>query len=293
MTDVFAKYVAPARAKPQLWRLILGLGVIGICWITTTFGLLLGGQIMMSGDGILAASHEIQDGTTPFGMAVLLLTFSGLLIGSVLAALLLHQRGLRSLTGPFRPFLADFLKVLVPVALFYVLLMAGWHVMFDPVPNLEFRIWIVMVPIGLAGVALQTLAEELAFRGYLMQQLAARFRSPVIWMGVPTLSFGLLHFTSQAGLTIGLLIVLATGTFGYVAADLTRRRGNLGAAWALHLINNSFAILFLATAGNLPGLALWLTPYGMDTPGILAITLITDIIALVVAWRISLWALGR
>ncbi len=41
---------------------------------------------------------------------------------------------------------------------------------------------------------IQTGAEELVFRGYLQQQLAARFASPLIWMVLPALIFGAVHY---------------------------------------------------------------------------------------------------
>ncbi len=47
-----------------------------------------------------------------------------------------------------------------------------------------------LLPLTLAGLVVQTGAEELLFRGYLTQQLAARFEARAIWMGVPALAFG-------------------------------------------------------------------------------------------------------
>jgi DNA-directed RNA polymerase subunit RPC12/RpoP len=41
------------------------------------------------------------------------------------------------------------------------------------------------------GVLIQTGAEEVLFRGYLQQQLAARFASPIAWMVLPSAIFAL------------------------------------------------------------------------------------------------------
>ena len=51
----------------------------------------------------------------------------------------------------------------------------------------------MLLPLGIAGLFCQVFAEEVAFRGYLQTQLAARFTSPVIWMSLPALGFGLLQ----------------------------------------------------------------------------------------------------
>ena len=293
MSDPFAAYVAPARPRNQIWRLVLGVIIIGFFWVLGTFSVLFGAQAVLPPEALGAALAGVETGSTPLGMSLLFLTFLGLLIGSIAAAGLMHRRGLQSLTGPYRAFFGDFARVILPLLAFYGGLVALWNLTFDPIPNLAFGQWLVLIPLGLAGVAIQTLAEEMAFRGYFMQQLAARFRSPLVWMGLPTIAFGALHFTGQAGLAVGVLIVLATAAFGLAAADLTRRRGNLGAAWGLHFLNNCFAILILATGGTLPGLALWVTPYGMDTPDILMVMLVADMVALFIAWRMAVWALAR
>jgi len=286
MTPAFKTFVAPARQRNQLWRLALGVFVIGLCWVGGTFIVLFGGQILLGGNGLLAASAEVQDGSTPFGMAILFLTFLGLLAGPMLAAKLLHKRGPASLTGPIGAMLGDFLRVMPTIIVFYVAVLVLWLLVYDPTPNLLFSQWLVILPIGLAGLLVQTLAEELAFRGYLMQQLAARFRSPIIWMGLPSLAFGMLHYTGQYGGQIGILVVLATGVFGLAAADLTRRTGNIGAAWALHLSNNAVAILFLATEGNLAGMSLWLTPYAMNDTATMSRMIVVDIMTLCAVWYV-------
>jgi membrane protease YdiL (CAAX protease family) len=150
----------------------------------------------------------------------------------------------------------------------------------------------MLLPLALLGVAVQTGAEELVFRGYLQQQLAARFRSPLIWMLVPSLAFGAAHYdpaTSGGNLW---LIVLATGAFGLAAADLTARSGSLGAAWGFHFANNVAALLVIAVKGTIPGLALFTTPYDATDPVMRGLVVI-DIVTLAVAWLLVRRALSR
>ena len=105
---------------------------------------------------------------------------------------------------------------------------------------------------------MQSAAEELAFRGFLMQSLAARFRSPVVWWLLPALLFGALHWNpAELGANAG-LGVLASTVVGLALADVTARTGNLSAAIGLHFANNVMAMLVVALPSPVSGLALYL-----------------------------------
>ena len=289
----FETFIAPARPRNQLWRLIAGILLIGVVWLAVVIGIMAFLQAQLGVDEFAAARDEIARGATPFGVLVLFLTFGGLLVGAGAAAILLHRRSAMTLIGPVRAFVRDAATVLPISIALYAILTLAWFLIFDAVPNMELRVWIGLLGIGLAGLVLQTLAEEVAFRGYLMQQLAARFDAPVIWMGLPALAFGLMHITPGAGPLNGTLIIVATGVFGLITADLTRRTGSLGAAWGLHLGNNIFAVLIVALDDTLPGLALWLTPYSVSDAGTLSLLLIVDIASLVLIWALLVRILGR
>jgi membrane protease YdiL (CAAX protease family) len=123
-----------------------------------------------------------------------------------------------------------------------------------------------------------------AFRGYLQSQLAARFASPMVWLVLPALAFGLLHMdTVTYGANGWLVMVWATG-FGLAAGDLTARFGTLGPATALHLVNNFSAILVAAPKGQFDGLALYVYPFSLGEAGAVAAVLPVDILTLLCAW---------
>lgn len=291
MTLSFGEFVESARMHPQIWRVILGIILIGLIWVAIGVAIML---FVLGGFGVPDQMvEEIVEGRTPFGINVLFATFSGLLIGTMVVARLLHGRSMLSVFGPGRQFITDFLRVLPIAVLIYGLFLAGWRMFFEPQAHLSFSVWLSVLFGSVAGVALQTLAEETAFRGYLMQQLAARFSAPLIWMGLPTVFFGLMHFDGSLSFTNSLLVVLATGTFGLVAADLTRHTGNLGAAWGLHFVNNFVAMFVLSTGDHLSGLALWKTPYGMQDHTTLSVMLALDIAMQLVLWRILVRFLAR
>lgn len=176
---------------------------------------------------------------------------------------LLHRRGLASLIAPPRapltrhilsgalltlaatPFLMtlDALLTVDGARLVYVGPFAGWAVL-----------------ALLAGllIPLQAAGEELLFRGYLQQQLAARCPSPVIWAVLPSIGFGWLHQDPSLGADLSRAFIASTALFGLGAAYLTWRTGSLGIAIGAHVMNNWIALLALGLAeDSLSALALW------------------------------------
>ncbi|MFV2003423.1 MAG: cation transporter, partial [Paracoccaceae bacterium] len=168
-----------------------------------------------------------------------------------------------------------------------------WSLVFDPVPNLGMKQWLALLPLALVGIALQSGAEELVFRSYLLQQLAARFRSPLIWMIAPGLIFALFHYDPRSMGQNTWLVIAAAGVFALVASDLTRLTGSIGAAWGFHFANNVVAIAIIAIDGTIPGLALYLTPYSADDTALLPMLISGDIALMLLAWLILRRTLPR
>ena len=82
---------------------------------------------------------------------------------------------------------------------------------------------------------LQAAAEEVFFRGYLMQALGSLVAQPWFGVVVSALVFALLHGTQNLPLFLDRL------GFGLLAAVLVWRTGGLEAGIAAHVINNVFA----------------------------------------------------
>ncbi|MEZ5685612.1 MAG: CPBP family intramembrane glutamic endopeptidase [Paracoccaceae bacterium] len=99
----------------------------------------------------------------------------------------LHQRALGSLLGA--QVLRDFRKVLIPLAALWLALLLA---LLNPDVGRSAPLPTVLtwLPLVLPLLVLQIGAEELVFRGYLLQQLGARFHHPLIWMGLPSVLFG-------------------------------------------------------------------------------------------------------
>ncbi|MEL7116701.1 MAG: type II CAAX endopeptidase family protein [Pseudomonadota bacterium] len=280
----FETFVAPARARAEIWRTLAGICVAAIISVVT-----LTAFLNLLGDAGIGID---PDGGDPFSMLIILATFVGMAMGPMAAVALLHRRGLRTLLGPLPWALRDFIVAAGVVTLVYAASLVVWSMQYDALPGIDFGLWITVLPLALLGVLIQTGAEELVFRGYLQQQLAARFASPIAWAIVPSALFAWGHYDETAMGQNALLFVLATGIFGLIAADLTARTGSIGAAWGMHFANNVYAVLIVSAQGPLSGLALYQTPYTIRAPEI-AWLVVVDAITLLIAWGLIRRLLSR
>ncbi len=280
----FDAYIGPARPKSQLWRLLIG-SVLCIGIYTGFIGVLFGLLILTQGvDQAALLAREVTEAKTPTAALALLFTFVGMALGPIITVRLLHKRPAASLFGPRVRVIRDFAVAAGTVGLIYGLAMIFWTARHDAVPQLDFSLWLSFLPLAIVALLIQTGAEELVFRGYLMQQLAARFRSPLIWMVFPALIFGAVHFDPTTSGDNVWLIIAAAGLFGLVATDLTAVTGSIGAAWGFHFANNFAALLIVAVDGTIPGLALYLTPYGTEDIATLRPLILLDLLTLAIAW---------
>lgn len=286
-----AEFVAPARARPQLWRLLVGFVVVGVIY-AIGIALVFGGIFLVSGaDGTQTWVTEMMEATGPTGTLLILATFIGMALGPMLAVVLLHRRSIGSLFGPLpRTFRHFLIAMAVCVFAYGLSFLMPNDVRIEPA--MERALWLSFLPMALAGILLQTGAEEILFRGYLQQQLAARFASPIIWMVLPSLLFASLHYQPEVMGDNALYIVAATGLFGLLAADLTAKTGSIGAAWGFHFANNVVAILIVALDGPLSGLALFTAPLSAASAEIRPLILL-DMGTTVVTWVLIRLAVTR
>ncbi|PZX46136.1 hypothetical protein LY56_01107 [Roseinatronobacter thiooxidans] len=291
---VFDRYVAPARLRPQLWRLVLGLVllfVIYILWMGAMAGVI---GLALGASRLEEALGAIGTGSTPASLILLLLTFVGMALGAFAAARWVHKRPVATLFGPRDIVLRDFA---VGFGIFALVALPGiiWFLAtLDLTRGVAWNVWLMFLPLALVGLLIQTGAEELVFRGYMQQQLAARFASRWVWMVLPSVIFGLVHYAPEEMGGSVWMIVFLTGAFGLLMADLTARSGSIGMAWGLHFANNLFAILLFTTGEALDGLALYRLPFSAsDTETILPL-LGLDLLGMLLVWAICRRALrGR
>ncbi|MCG7521583.1 CPBP family intramembrane glutamic endopeptidase [Ruegeria sp. Ofav3-42] len=285
------RLVNPGRARPELWRLLVGLAIVGV--VVTLLNLVL--FALVSGLGSFEWAENLLTGASPVSMLVLLTSFAFVTFGVSIAARRLQHRSLRSILGPRREGVSQFLRVfraLVVVGLI-VAILPPYDMGATLTQNLALSTWLLFLPLSLMAVLIQTSAEEVLFRGYMQQSLAARFRSPIIWMGLPSFLFAAGHFAPGSAGDNAFLVAVWSGMFGLLAADLTARSGTLGPAIALHLFNNMVALLFISLPDGLSGLALYLLPNDMSDTGALRQWLYVDFAVMIVSWLTARVALRR
>ncbi|SDW08320.1 CPBP family intramembrane glutamic endopeptidase [Roseicitreum antarcticum] len=290
----FAAYVQPARQRPQLWRLILGLVLVFVIYASWMALMGVGLWLIHGSEGLEQRLAQTVTGSTPVGLLMLLASFAGMALGVFAAVRWLHRRPIASLFGRAPVVLRDFCLgagVMGAIALAGLLLLPDLGARAAAV---SWQVWLAFLPLALLGLMLQTGTEELLFRGYIQQQLAARFASPVIWMIGPSVLFGMVHYAPDVMGPTTWYVVLVTGFFGLVAADLTRRSGSIGLAWGLHLANNFVAIMIVTAGGGLDALALYRLPFAHDDLNTMRPLLFADMGGLALAWAICALALrGR
>lgn len=257
-TSKFEQFIAPAKEGAAFWRLLLGLVVLAVVYfvivVATGFAAVAVDQTGDPAQAMLA----LTSGNTRTSMTLILLSFAGAVLGVCIATILVHRRSPLTLFGPGRAMLRDFG---IAVGVFFVLQMimyAGWAFFFDGIPQRSFGSVLAFLPIAAVLILIQTGAEELLFRGYLMQQLAVRFQSPIVWFVIPPIAFGLLHYNPQMMGDLTWVVVIIISITGILWTDLTRVTGNIGAAWGWHFANNFMLMNFLGNSGELNGYV-WMT----------------------------------
>ena len=294
MPQTHTRFIAPARTYPQLWRLLAGVLLIVVVFIPSVTAMMAAAWWIMARDqdGLVWIERMIVADTAT-GTLLLLATFLPMAMATFLAARVLQKRGPGTLFGPRVRVLRDFVIAAGIVGAMLTISVGLWSLSYDAVANLPPGTWAILLPLSLLGVLIQTGAEEVLFRGYLQQQLSARFRSPLVWMVVPSLLFGLVHFDAITMGENAWLVVGYAAIFGLVAADLTARTGSIGAAWGFHFANNVLAILILATDGTITGLSLFLTPYRIDEVEQLNVLILLDLGFMVLLWWLVRRAVAR
>lgn len=272
-----------ARAKSELWRFALGVVLVIVVW----FALSLLSDVFLL-PVLLAATGQADfiTGTNPAGMAMLLGSFVYAIVAVALVVQGLHHRSLGSVIGPKHRAIWQGTRVLrILAVLVAVLVILPPYSMGAPLGrNLDLARWLMWLPLSLALVLIQVSAEEILFRGYLQQGLAARFKSPLVWMVLPSALFGMGHYMPAEAGENAWLIVAGSTLYGVLMADLTARSGSLGPAIAVHFVNNVWSLLVIASPSSLHGLALYLHPFAMDDIAALRPWLLVDLLVILVSW---------
>jgi len=268
----FQRWVDLARPRAQLLRTAIGSVLVVVAWLawTMAFGLVAIGGGLVNPDALGAAMGQGGASLTyldaVMAMGVLLATFWGLWLGVWLVAKLLHKRDLSTVLAHDRRIRLDYFLVGMALAAGYLALSLGSIWLSGPPParsSLPIEHWLIAFAPLVLLIFFQTAGEELFFRGYLTQQLAARIPHPLVWGLLPSLAFGLAHTANGGGDAQFTVYYVAVATLlGLVMTALVWRTGGLAAAMGFHLMNNIGAMLLVGIAGVTPPIALFVMDFG-------------------------------
>ncbi len=279
----------PARPSAGLGR--LAAGVAGFVVVFLLISLMLSALVNALSRMFLSPmmqpfwGQDLANASTPLTALLNLYFFVAMILALRITLWLIHKRPLRGLLGPLPLALMQFwqvIRLLVPIYLLSFLLPAPEPLQLAP--NLDFGLWIVLLPVALIGLLIQTSAEELIFRGYLQSQLAARFRHPLVWIGIPSVLFAMMHFDPNIDETAAWLVVVWALVFALITGDLTARSGTLGPAIALHLANNVMAIAIAAPEGSFDGLALFTYPFSVSDSQLMMAWMPVEMLIMLCCW---------
>lgn len=249
---------AARLGRNEWWRYLLGLGLIFfMAFILGAVPLLIAVFVVLL-DNNPATSVNPQTGmligVEPLLVFPLLLfSFVALMLGLVMAVELLHRRraatlvavGRRINWGRIAQGFAVWVLLIALAALLEAVFFPGrYRLTFDPLRWLPFALMaIVLVPI-------QAAAEELLFRGYLLQGLGLLTRSPLLLSFTTGLLFAALHLANPE-VTVNFWLVMGYYfIFGLAMAMITLRDNGLELAIGLHAGNNLFGALLATFEGS-------------------------------------------
>jgi membrane protease YdiL (CAAX protease family) len=252
--DTYFAYAS--RGKNAWWRYLL----------TPILGLLLTALTLMVIAGALALLHLLPPGiaaemqqpkyVAPFYLGIAA-TFGLLTAGFALAAVLVQRKRPSDIIGQWRwkffvQGFAIWIGVQVLLALVdFAIAPAGFSVSFNSGTAL-------LASTALAGIVVQTFAEEFIFRGYVTQGLVLAFKKPLPAAIVSGILFGSLHIPNGSAQALNAVI------FGIVCALIAIRTGGLALTFGLHLANNYFGAVIVVSGSDVfkgsPGIINQTTP---------------------------------
>jgi membrane protease YdiL (CAAX protease family) len=236
------------QGKHDWWRYVLAVVVILFMW--QILGALPGAALLiwtMVRDGLQAGSGSGAARGTVITFVALMLASVFFICGIYLAMRFIHRRSMRTLVTPAR--LIDWRRLFQGFGVWFVMatLMSAIEALLFPgryVWSLDMQRFLPFVFLALILVPIQTSAEELFFRGYILQALGLRLRNIWVLSAISGLLFALPHLLNPEASVNYPLLFLYYFAFGFSLAFLTLRDGRLELALGAHAANNLFSGLF-------------------------------------------------
>lgn len=229
MSTPAALYLAAAdTGSNSWWRYVLGIALIAACWLI---------------GGAYAYALVLQ---LPLGAVIEFVAINAsilmLLAGVLVVVITLHRRHWRTLVTPLARI--DWRRIVTGAAVWGFLALLGAAIESLLFPGryawtLDLRLWLPFVLVALLLTPLQCLAEELVFRGYLMQALGRLWRQPAFVAVASSAVFVVPHLYNPEVAAYGLWIMAANYfVMALFLATIALRDGRLELAIGAHAANN-------------------------------------------------------
>jgi membrane protease YdiL (CAAX protease family) len=234
--------------KNDWWRFVLAVLLILFMW--QILGALPGAVLYIWSalrDGLPLGSDfgSLLGTTTSF--VVLMLASVFFMGGIYLAVRFIHRRPFLTLITPAHSI--NWRRLFQGFAVWFILaaLMSGIEAFFYPgryVWSLDLHRFLPFVFLALIFVPIQTSAEEMFFRGYILQAVGLRLRNIWLLSAISGLLFGVPHLLNPEASINYPLMFLYYSAFGFSLAYIALRDGRLELALGAHAANNLFSFIF-------------------------------------------------
>lgn len=246
-----SKYLEVARqGRNDWWRYLISLPVILVSWLivgSIPAGLLM---VYVSTDGDPATSFSKAGFAGIPAMlesGAILLSFVPFIVTTLLAVRFIHARSLRTLVtgeahirwGRIIAGAGAWFAIAALLSMLEAALYPGRYVLTLQVPAL-----FAYIAAALILIPIQTSAEELFFRGYLLQWMGLRLKNKWVLALVNGTLFFLPHIANPEMATHSILIGLGYFAMGFFLAFITLEDNGIELALGIHAANNLFSVLF-------------------------------------------------
>lgn len=230
------------EGKNGWWRYFLVIGSVVIFWGTFAYLMVVGANDWLTSLSINRLVSRMVSGALPFLFVIIWL-----------AAMvkLLHGRPFRSLINAESGI--HYGRIGQGFCL-WILLMAGWtgldmwlspqhyHWAFDP------SRWFWLLPLSALLVPIKTSAEELLFRGYVMQGLRLMTKRPLLLLLMNGFVFALPHLNNPEMLRGSFMLgAFHYFVWGVIFAAITLMDNGLELTLGVHTAHNMFSYLMVGT----------------------------------------------
>lgn len=245
-------YLDAARQGKNTWLRYL-LGILLILFFYLILGLGLSAVLVGAFGG------SVADPSTMGPFRFYLVFNAGyllFLLGIVLAVVLIHRRGPRTLVTSRGSI--DKMRIAQGFGLWFALLFANLLVGFVLDPSsfslgTNLAMFIPFALLALIITPIQTTTEELFFRGYLVQGASLISRSPIFLVLVSGALFVLPHLANPEAREGGIPATLQYFVLGATWALISLRDGTIELAIGAHAANNLFGGLVVSYSGSVMG----------------------------------------